>query len=146
MTYKKQVWAWLDTAPQVDIHVGKFTLKYKLGFERDWGMAWVCWGEPDWEDTPESNYFNKLCHGLSSSCHDTDFIDVLLEAMKKDPFPMDWSKTRAEWDGEDWLFYGVPPEAGWPSGQTCFNERELGDCATPEQAIRALKSYVYSQN
>jgi hypothetical protein len=55
---------------------------------------------------------------------------------------MDWSKTRAEWDGEDWLFYNVPPEAGWPSGQTCFSERELGDCISPEKAIKALKAWV----
>jgi len=58
----------------------------------------------------------------------------------------DWSKTHAEWDGEDWLFYNVPPEAGWPSGQTSFSERELGVCISPEQAIRALKAYVYSDN
>jgi len=55
---------------------------------------------------------------------------------------MDWSKTKAEWDGEDWLFYNVPPEAGWPSGQTCFSERELGACTSPEQAVRALKAWV----
>lgn len=55
---------------------------------------------------------------------------------------MDWSKTKAEWDGEDWLFYGVPPEAGWPSGQTWFSERELGACTSPEQAVRALKAWV----
>ena len=55
---------------------------------------------------------------------------------------MDWSKTHAEWDGEDWLFYNVPPEAGWASGETCFSERELGECATPERAVKALKSWV----
>ena len=55
---------------------------------------------------------------------------------------MDWSKTRAEWDGEDWQFYDVPPEAGWESGQTCFSERELGMCTSPEQAVRALKCWV----
>ena len=37
---------------------------------------------------------------------------------------------------------GVPPEAGWLSGQTCFSPHELGDCDTPEQAIQALKSWV----
>jgi hypothetical protein len=55
---------------------------------------------------------------------------------------MDWSKTHAEWDGEDWLFYDVPPEAGWPSGQTCFSERELGECSSPERAVKALKAWV----
>ena len=55
---------------------------------------------------------------------------------------MDWSKTTAMWDGEDWLFAGVPPEAGWASGQTCFSERELGMCISPERAIKALKAWV----
>ena len=55
---------------------------------------------------------------------------------------MDWRNTKAEWDGEDWVFTGVPPEAGWLSGQTCFSPHELGDCDTPEQAIQALKSWV----
>lgn len=55
---------------------------------------------------------------------------------------MDWSKTKAQWDGEDWLFYNVPPEAGWASGQTCFSERELGVCNSPERAIKALKAWV----
>ena len=55
---------------------------------------------------------------------------------------MDWSKTKAMWDGEDWLFTGVPPEAGWKSGETCFSERELGMCISPEKAIKALKSWV----
>ena len=55
---------------------------------------------------------------------------------------MDWSKTTAMWDGEDWLFAGVPPEAGWESGQTSFSERDLGMCISPEHAIRALKAWV----
>ena len=55
---------------------------------------------------------------------------------------MDWSKTTAMWDGEDWLFAGVPPEAGWASGETCFSERELGMCISPERAIKALKAWV----
>ena len=55
---------------------------------------------------------------------------------------MDWSKTTALWDGEDWLFAGVPPEAGWASGQTCFSERDLGACTSPAQAVRALKAWV----
>jgi hypothetical protein len=146
MTYKKSAEAWLDSAPKVDIHVGKFTLTYQYSYDRDWGMGWLCQNDLDWEDTPESNYYNELCHALESSCHNTCFIDDVLEAMKKTPFPMDWSKTHAEWDGEDWLFYNVPPEAGWASGQTCFSERELGECATPERAVRALKAYVYSNN
>lgn len=54
----------------------------------------------------------------------------------------DWSKTTALWDGEDWLFAGVPPEAGWESGQTCFSERELGMCISPQHAIKALKNWV----
>jgi hypothetical protein len=53
-----------------------------------------------------------------------------------------WANTKAHWDGEDWVFTGVPTEAGWDSGTTCFSETELGDCNTPEQAIEALKSWV----
>jgi hypothetical protein len=62
------------------------------------------------------------------------------EDQKEDEW--DWSKTTALWDGEDWLFAGVPPEAGWESGQTCFSERELGMCISPERAIKALKNWV----
>lgn len=62
------------------------------------------------------------------------------EDQKEDEW--DWSKTTAMWDGEDWLFAGVPPEAGWPSGQTCFSERELGMCISPQHAIKALKAWV----
>ena len=56
---------------------------------------------------------------------------------------MDWSKTTALWDGEDWLFAGIPLEAGWRSGTTCFSERELGMCISPERAIQALKAWVH---
>lgn len=61
---------------------------------------------------------------------------------------MDWSKTTAEWDGEDWQFEGVPVEAGWDSGSTCFSPMELGysyeqaATITPEQAIDSLKAWV----
>lgn len=92
MSYKKQVWAWLQTAPQVEIRVGAYTLKYCYGYDRDWGTSWVCWGEPDWEDTPESNYFNEICHAMSGSCHDMGFIDELLEAMNNKPFNQGESK------------------------------------------------------
>ena len=57
---------------------------------------------------------------------------------------MDWSKITAYWDGEDWQFDGVPIEAGWDSGSTCFSPEELGDVDTSEQAISALKSWVQS--
>ena len=86
MSHADKVTAWIHNAPEVDIHVGKFTLKYRYGYDRDWGSAWVCWSNPDWEDTPESNYFNEICHALRASCHDISFIDALLKAMKKKPF------------------------------------------------------------
>lgn len=57
----------------------------------------------------------------------------------------DWSKTTAEFNGEDWVFNNVPlavcPE--W-RGSTCFGIRDLGvrEDATPEQAIAALKYWL----
>jgi hypothetical protein len=86
MTHADKVTAWLLNAPTVDIYVGKYELKYRYGYDRDWGSGWVCWSEPDWEDTPESNYFNEICHALRESFYEISFIDSLLKAMKKKPF------------------------------------------------------------
>ena len=86
MSHKDKAVAWLRSAPTVDICVGKFTLTYEYGFERDWGSSWICWNDPDWEDTPEEQYFEELCDAINASCHDTSFIDEVIEAMKKKPF------------------------------------------------------------
>jgi hypothetical protein len=86
MSYKKAAEDWLDSAPTVDIRVGKFTLKYRYEYERDWGMCWICQNDLDWEDTPEEQYFEALCDAMESSCHNTCFIDDVLAAMQKKPF------------------------------------------------------------
>lgn len=76
----------------------------------------------------------RLFHGRPDMAWD---IEQLTQEKK-----MNWDKTKAYWDGEDWVFTDVPIEAGWDSGTTCFSETELGDCNTPEQAIEALKYWV----
>jgi len=57
----------------------------------------------------------------------------------------DWSKTTAEFNGEDWVFNNVPLEVcpEW-RGSTCFSERDLGvrEDATPDVAIRALQKWL----
>jgi len=56
-----------------------------------------------------------------------------------------WANTTAEWSGEDWVFDNVPLEAcpDW-RGHTCFSPKELGcgRSASPEQAIKALQSWL----
>ena len=59
---------------------------------------------------------------------------------------MNWDNTHAVFDGEDWVFTGVPIEAGWDTGTTAFSQYELGVCSTPEQAINALKDWVQSED
>ena len=81
-----------------------------------------------------------LQHELGASTCYVD--DVVVEVAEKE---LDWSNTRASWDGEDWNFTGVPVEAGWDAGTTCFSPSELGNCETPEQAINALKSWVQGE-
>jgi hypothetical protein len=86
MKYKKFAEDWLDNAPRAYVHIGRFMLKYRYEYDRDWGMGWLCQNDLDWEDTPESNYYNEICHALDASCHNTCFIDDVLEAMKNKPF------------------------------------------------------------
>jgi len=92
MSHADKVAAWLNSAPTVEIQVGRYTLtySYEYSYESNWEMCWVCKEsvqyELDWENTPESNYFNEICHAMSGSCHDMGFIDDLLEAMKNKPF------------------------------------------------------------
>jgi len=98
-------------------------------------MAWI--GESNMNTSALVNFatdcINHIPHMKSS-------VQEYWEDQKEDT--MDWSKTTALWDGEDWLFAGVPPEAGWPSGQTAFSEQELGMCISPQHAIKALKAWV----
>lgn len=57
----------------------------------------------------------------------------------------DWSKTTAEFNGEDWVFENVPLEVcpDW-RGSTCFSERELGVrwSAPSHEAIHALQVWL----
>ena len=57
----------------------------------------------------------------------------------------DWSKTTAEFNGEDWCFEHVPLEVcpEW-HGSTCFSERDLGMrwTASSHEAIRALQIWL----
>ena len=92
MTHADKVTAWLNSAPTVEIQVGRYTLtySYEYSYESNWEMCWVCKEsvqyELDWENTPESNYFNEICHALNASHSEISFIDELLNAMKKKPF------------------------------------------------------------
>ena len=86
MSHADKVTAWIQSAPEVDIHVGKFTLTYEYGFERDWGSSWICWNDPDWEDTPEEQYFEEVCDAMRTWHSEISFIDNLIDAMKKKPF------------------------------------------------------------
>ena len=86
MTHADKVTAWIHNAPEVDIHVGKFTLKYRYGYDRDWGAAWMCWSNPAWEDTPEEQYFEEVCNAMRTWHSEISFIDNLIDAMQKKPF------------------------------------------------------------
>lgn len=57
---------------------------------------------------------------------------------------MDWTKTTAVWNGEDWVFENVPLEAcpNW-GGRTCFSRMELNyDGRDPKVALAALQYWV----
>ena len=93
MTHADKVTAWLRSAPTVEIQVGRYTLtySYEYSYESNWEMCWVCKEsvqyELNWENTPESNYFNEICHAMRGGwIHDIEYIDKLLDAMKKKPF------------------------------------------------------------
>jgi len=89
MTYEEQARAWIQGSPYVDIPVGRFTLKFKLSMDRDWGWAWdyMSWLVPDdFQSSPEQEYFFELFDASNASTHDMDFIDVLLKEMQEKPF------------------------------------------------------------
>ena len=72
------------------------------------------------------------------------YMEHLRNERMKERQEMNWDNTQAVFDGEDWVFTGVPIEAGWDTGTTAFSPYELGVCSTPEQAINALKDWVQS--
>lgn len=53
---------------------------------------------------------------------------------------MDWTKTKAVWDGEDWQFTEVPGEACW-DGRTCFSPMELN--YNGDDPVRAVDALMY---
>jgi hypothetical protein len=89
MSHKDKAVAWIQNSPYVDITVGRFTLKFKLTSDRDWGWVWeyMSWLVPDdFRGSPEEDYFFELFDDSNASTHDMDFIDVLLKEMQEKPF------------------------------------------------------------
>ena len=89
MSHKDKAVAWIQNSPYVDITVGRFTLRFKLTSDRDWGWVWeyMSWLVPDdFQGSPEEEYFFELFDDSNASTHDMDFIDVLLKEMQEKPF------------------------------------------------------------
>ena len=89
MSHKDKAVAWIQSSPYVDIDVGRFTLRFKLTSDRDWGWVWeyMSWLVPDdFQGSPEEEYFFELFDDSNASTHDMDFIDVLLKEMQEKPF------------------------------------------------------------
>ena len=86
MSHKDKAVAWIQSSPYVDIDVGRFTLKFKFKADQDWGWDWDLTEPDNFEDTPEAEYFEKICDDLRLWRHDTEFVDQLIEGMKKKPF------------------------------------------------------------
>ena len=95
MSHKDKAVAWIQSSPYVDITVGRFTLRFKLTIDRDWGWSWefMNWLLPkDYFDSPEDLYFEDIYHEMNADTHDMEFMDELIEAMKKKPFNQRESK------------------------------------------------------
>ena len=89
MSQKDKAVAWIQNAPEADIHIGRFTLKFYFTASRDWCWCWDFkhWLTPDeYRGSPEHNYFDRIVDGLNASYYDIEFIDELLEAIQKKPF------------------------------------------------------------
>ena len=89
MSHKDKAVAWIQNSPYVDITVGRFTLRFKLTSDRDWGWVWeyMSWlVADDFRGSPEEEYFFELFDDSNASTHDMDFIDVLLKEMQEKPF------------------------------------------------------------
>jgi hypothetical protein len=86
MTYEEQAEAWIRSSPFVEITIGRFTLKFKFIADQDWGWDWDLTAPDNFEDTPEDKYYEEICHDLRLWRHDTEFVDQLIEGMKKKPF------------------------------------------------------------
>lgn len=90
MTYAEQARAWIQSSPYVDIPIGRFTLRFKMTIDRDWGWVWehMTWlhAGSGYFDSPEDSYFDDIYHEMSADLHDMEFMDELIEAMQKKPF------------------------------------------------------------
>jgi hypothetical protein len=89
MTYADAAKAWIQNAPEADIHIGRFTLKFYFTASRDWCWCWDFkrWLTPDeYRGSPEHNYLDRILDGLDASYYDIEFIDRLQEAMQAKPF------------------------------------------------------------
>ena len=90
MTYAEQAKAWIQNSPYVDITVGRFTLRFKLTIDRDWGWVWehMTWllAGSDYFESPEEVYFGDIYNEMNADTHDMEFMDELIEAMQKKPF------------------------------------------------------------
>lgn len=90
MTYEAQALAFIQSAPTVEIPVGRFTLRFSLTVHRDWGWVWEhkTWlhAGNDYFESPEYFYLDDIYHEMNASEHDLEFIDELIEAMQKKPF------------------------------------------------------------
>jgi hypothetical protein len=89
MTHEEQAKAWIQNSPYVDIPVGRFTLRFKLSTDRDWGWVWeyMSWlTDSEYWESQEEVYFGNIYDEMNADLHDMEFIDELLEAMQKKPF------------------------------------------------------------
>jgi len=95
MTYQEAARAWVQTAPIVEIPLGRFTLKYQFGADPYWGWVWdyMIWLTPtDFKHSPEHKHIAEIIETLNSSAHNIEFIDELLDAMQRKPFNQGESK------------------------------------------------------
>ena len=89
MTYADKAKAWIQNAPIAEINIGRFTLKFQFGVDRDFTYAWdfMNWLLPDeYRGSPEHNYLDRILDGLDVSYNELEFIDRLQEAMQAKPF------------------------------------------------------------
>jgi hypothetical protein len=90
MTYANKVVSWRLSAPVAYVNIGRFTLTYQYGFERDWGSGWICWAEPDgFDNSPEATYLEELLASDANKGNfwaDATFIDELLKLIEDNPF------------------------------------------------------------
>jgi len=91
MSYAEKIKAWEQSAPVAKIQIGRYplTFSYENSYESRWETCWICvesvMYELDWEDTPESNYFNEINHKLKSSFYDREYMDELIAALASNP-------------------------------------------------------------